>query len=122
MTVVGASTEVAGEGGTAANDPITVFVASGMLSPMETIAARYEARTGQKVLLNAGSSSTLARQIAAGAEMDVFISANTEWMDFAEKSGRITSQSRCSIAADRLVLITPAAVESTGDGDAIDRL
>ncbi|MBN1625073.1 MAG: molybdate ABC transporter substrate-binding protein [Deltaproteobacteria bacterium] len=38
---------------------------------------------------NPGASGALAKQIENGAPADIFISANTDWMDYLEKKGLI---------------------------------
>ena len=64
---------------TAANaEDITVFAAASLTNAMTKAAETYEAETGNHVRLSFASSSTLARQIAAGAPADLYISANQE--------------------------------------------
>lgn len=84
----------------------TVFAAAGTTAALQQIAAVYEAKTGLKVMLNLGSSSTLAKQITAGADFDLYISANSEWMDVVEEEKLIDPDTRQDILCDRLALIT----------------
>ncbi len=52
------------------------------------------------------SSSTLARQISQGAPASVFLSANADWMDYAEEqSDRVIH--RMNLLSNRLSLIVP---------------
>lgn len=53
-------------------------------------------------------SGTLARQIERGAPADMFISADSEWMDYLEKRGVIAAGTRVDLLSNRLVLIAPA--------------
>ena len=53
------------------------------------------------------ASSTLARQIDAGAVADVFVSANAEWMDFLERRGRLVPDSRRRLVGNSIVLVAP---------------
>jgi molybdate transport system substrate-binding protein len=50
----------------------------------------------------------LARQIAAGAPADIFISANEKWMDWLEDENLLIPNSRHDLLANRLVLIAPS--------------
>ena len=86
---------------------VTVFAAAGTMTAMQRIADEYESQTGDNVILNFASSSTLARQIGAGANFDVFISANSRWMNEVQDKNFIESSSRCVLLTDRLALIAP---------------
>ena len=98
-----------------ANKTITVYAAAGTTVAVRQIADLYEQQTGCKVVTNFASSSTLARQIAAGAEFDVYISANVKWMDFVQENKLIDIDSRSDLLTERLVLIT--AKDSTVGND-----
>jgi len=50
---------------------VLVSAAASLAGVMEKIALHYETRTGIRVVVNTGASNTLARQIAAGAAVDV---------------------------------------------------
>ncbi|WP_417828076.1 molybdate ABC transporter substrate-binding protein [Thalassospira sp.] len=86
---------------------ITVFAAASLTNAIEQISSTYEEKTGDKIRLSLASSSTLARQIAAGAPADIFISANEKWMDWLDEQNLITPNSRYDLLANRLVLIAP---------------
>jgi len=87
---------------------LTVYAAASMTNALEDIAARYREETGVAITLSLGASSTLARQIEAGARADVFVSADQEWMDYLAARRLIDPASRRDIAGNRLVLIAPA--------------
>jgi molybdate transport system substrate-binding protein len=53
------------------------------------------------------ASSTLARQIEQGADADVFVSADADWMNYAEQRKLIRPGSRRDLASNRLALIAP---------------
>lgn len=55
-----------------------------------------------------GASSTLAKQIEAGLDADVFISASSEWVDYLEKQALTTRGTRLNVAGNRLVVIAPS--------------
>lgn len=87
--------------------PIVVFAAASMTDALDRIADEFTGDTGQAVRTSAAASSTLARQILAGADADLFISADQQWMDELEAAGRIMPSSRIDIAANRLVVVAP---------------
>ena len=57
----------------------SVFAAASLSSALSELATHYEG-----VRLSVASSSTLAKQIAAGAPADIYFSANAEWMDYLQ--------------------------------------
>ena len=58
-----------------------------------------------KVLPNFGSSGGLAKQIYQGAPADLFVSANTTWMQYLLDSQKIESDSLITLAHNSLVLL-----------------
>ncbi len=64
-----------------ARPPLTVFAAASLTDALQAVAKAYTARTGQPVRFSFESSGTAARQIAAGARADLFLSADSRWMD-----------------------------------------
>lgn len=83
---------------------LTVFAAISTTDALRKAADGFEAQSGIRVTIASAASSTLARQIDAGAPADIFVSANTAWMDWLQKRGRIDPDSRVVIAANRLVV------------------
>ncbi len=83
---------------------LTIFAASSLTVAVSEIVAAYEQNENVQVRLSFGASGTLTRQIAMGAEADIFISANTEWIDYLQEKQLIESWE--DIAWNRLVLIT----------------
>ena len=99
----------AAAGETAEKPPLTVFAASSATDVMTVLCAEYEKRAGSDIHLAFGASSTLARQIEAGAGVDVFVSANPEWMDYLQERDLLSSGTRRDLAVNRLVLVVPAS-------------
>ena len=87
---------------------ITVFAASSTTDVVTTLSKRFEAEHGARFRLNFASSSTLARQIEAGAPVDVFFSADQEWMDYLQERGLIQTSTRRDVVGNTLVLVAPA--------------
>ena len=87
---------------------LTVFAAASTTGALQEIAAAYEKAHAARIRLNFASSGTLARQLEAGAKADLFISADVQWMDYAEQRGVIVPESRRDLLGNRLVLIAPA--------------
>ena len=86
---------------------ITVFAAASMKNALDDIDAAYTARTGVKVTVSYAASSALAKQIEQGAPADVFISADTDWMDYAVARKSINEPSRVNLLGNSIVLIAP---------------
>lgn len=86
---------------------ITVFAAASMKNALDEIDAAYTARTGVKITASYAASSVLARQIEQGAPADVFVSADTDWMDYAISKKTINEPSRVHLLGNSIVLIAP---------------
>lgn len=92
---------------TAQDKSITVFAAASMKNALDDINAAYTAKTGVKVTTSYAASSALAKQIEQGAPADVFISADTDWMDYAIGKKNINEPSRMNLLGNSIVLIAP---------------
>jgi molybdate transport system substrate-binding protein len=88
---------------------ITVFAAASMTNAMADVEARFEADTGHDVTVSLAGSSALARQIRQGAPADIFISANTGWMDALEADGLVEEGTRFDLLNNAIVLIAADA-------------
>lgn len=87
---------------------VFVFAAASLKEALDEGIAAYRARTPDRIVASYAASSTLARQIEAGAPADVFASADEDWMDYLERRGLIDARSRRDLVGNRLVLIAPA--------------
>ncbi|WP_295045959.1 molybdate ABC transporter substrate-binding protein [uncultured Paracoccus sp.] len=90
------------------SEDVSVFAAASLKNALDEVAAGFMAETGNSVTISYAGSNALAKQIIEGAPADLFVSANTEWVDEVEKAGLVDS--RTDILGNRLVLI--------GHGDA----
>lgn len=82
---------------------VTVYAAASLKDALDHLLQR---RGTVKTVYAA--SSTLARQIEHGAPADIFIAADTEWMDYLAQRKLLRAGSRVNLVTNRLVLIAPA--------------
>ena len=95
-------------GGGASAQDVRVGAAASLSNVLQTLGSAWAESGGGKVVGNYAASSALARQIEQGAPIDVFFSADLEWMDFLERKGLIEAGTRRNVAANTLVLVAPA--------------
>lgn len=88
---------------------ITVFAAASLTNAMQDIAKEYKKEKNVDVVSSFASSSTLARQIEAGAPADLFISADQKWMDYAVEKKAIDTATRETLLGNSLVVVAPKA-------------
>ncbi|ELB2104791.1 molybdate ABC transporter substrate-binding protein [Vibrio parahaemolyticus] len=86
---------------------LKVYAASSMTNAMDEIAQDFKEKYDVTVTPVYGGSSSIARQIINGAPADVFISANTKWMDYLVDEGVIDSDNVTNLVRNSLVLIAP---------------
>ncbi|WJR77982.1 molybdate ABC transporter substrate-binding protein [Bradyrhizobium sp. NP1] len=86
---------------------LTVFAAASMKNALDEIDNAFTARTGVKVNASYAASSTLAKQIEQGAPADIFVSADTDWMDYAVSKKTINEPTRANLLGNSIVLIAP---------------
>jgi molybdate transport system substrate-binding protein len=89
-----------------AEPTIQVFAAASTTNAIRKIKQQFRDATHTEVLANFGSSAALARQIANGADADVFISADTKWADDLAKRGLVAETQ--VLLGNRLVLVIPS--------------
>ena len=97
---------------------LTVSAASSLADVMSDVNRAYQAAGGAAFKLNVAGSNFLARQIAEGAPVDVFISADEAQMDVVERRGRVVAGSRRDFLANTLVVIALPKVPPSADGAA----
>jgi molybdate transport system substrate-binding protein len=94
-----------GVAGYAAAGEITVSAAASLTNALRAAAAYEAAHPGDKVLLNFGASDALAAQIARGAPVDVFASADQHAMDKVQ--AHLAPGSRRDFTSNELVVAVP---------------
>lgn len=94
---------------------LTVCAAASLTDAFKQIAPRFEAaRPGVTLRLNFAASGVLLQQIAQGAPVDVFASADQDTMNRGIEQQLIAPDTRRDFAANALVLIAPADNSTSG--------
>jgi molybdate transport system substrate-binding protein len=91
----------------AADKSLTIFAAASMKNALDDVNAAYTAKTGIKTTASYAASSVLAKQIEQGAPADIFLSADTDWMDYATSKKSINEPTRVNLLGNSIVLIAP---------------
>jgi molybdate transport system substrate-binding protein len=94
-----------------AAEKLVVFAAASLKGSLDDVAKLYEKKSGDTVAISYAASGPLAKQIEAAAPADVFISADTKWMDYVVKAGAVKKDAVVTLLGNRLVLV--AAKDST---------
>lgn len=87
---------------------LAVFAAASLSDVLQGVGKSYQQKTGHTAAFSFAASSALARQIEASPGADVFISADTDWMDYLDKKGLVQHGTRSDLLGNHLVLIAPA--------------
>ncbi len=119
MTVTAPAVEEA-TSSAAARGELNVFAAASLTDAFEEIGKSFEAANpGATITFNFAGSQQLAQQIAQGAPVDVFASANRTQMNNVIASGQVISGTEQVFVRNRLVVIAPkdnrAGVQSLAD-------
>lgn len=93
--------------GAAQGRDVVVFAAASLKTALDEIKAGWSRDTGTGVTVSYGGSNALARQIEQGAPADLFLSADLDWMDWAQGKGLVRAGSRVALLGNRLVLVAP---------------
>ncbi len=93
-------------------DTALVLAASSLQESLTEAATAWQAAGHPPPVISFAASSTLARQVAAGAPADLFFSADAAWMDHLATRGLIAPESRVDLLGNRLLVValsgTPA--------------
>ncbi|MBN2344029.1 MAG: molybdate ABC transporter substrate-binding protein, partial [Deltaproteobacteria bacterium] len=90
-----------------ADQVIRIYAAAGTRPVTSDICDLFENLVQVNVERNFASSGTLARQISAGAEADLFVSANKQWIDFLSEKHLLKPESIRTVARNTLVIVVP---------------
>jgi molybdate transport system substrate-binding protein len=105
--------------GSEARYDAVVAAASDTRDAFVEVAALAKAQSDVDIGFVFGSSGLLREQVIAGAPYDVYVAANTAFVDDVIASGEGVSTTRESFAVGRLALITASDVESPNSLQAI---
>ncbi len=105
-------------GARAAEGPV-IAAASDLQFAMEEIAAAFAANSSQKVRLSFGSSGNFARQIRQGAPIEMFLSADEDYVLALARDG-FTRDQGALYAIGRIALIVPHGSPLKADGTLAD--
>ncbi len=86
---------------------ITVFAAASLTDALNDVGKAYKAKTGNDAVFSFAASSVLAKQIEASGGADVFLSADTDWMDYLDKKGLLAPGTRKTLLGNHLVVVAP---------------
>jgi molybdate transport system substrate-binding protein len=87
---------------------VTVFAAASLSDALKDVGAAYQKKTGHTAAFSFAASSVLAKQIEAASYADIFVSADTDWMDYVDNKGLMAHDTRTNLLGNQLVLISPA--------------
>jgi molybdate transport system substrate-binding protein len=101
---------------------LTVFAAASMKNALDAVDADYSAKTGVHIVASYAASSTLAKQIEQGAPADIFLSADTDWMDYEIARKTINEPTLVNLLGNSIVLIAPndSKIDNTAIGQGFD--
>jgi molybdate transport system substrate-binding protein len=86
---------------------VTVFAAASATNAINEVGQIFENKEKVKFITSFAAASTLAKQIEQGAPADIFISANTDWMDYLDAKKLLEPGSRFDLLSNSIVLIAP---------------
>ncbi|HUG43917.1 MAG TPA: molybdate ABC transporter substrate-binding protein [Acidobacteriota bacterium] len=103
---VGCSTDQTSVGGGRSQPTILVSAASDLRFAFQELGGIYERETGTRVQFNFGSSGHLAQQIEQGAPVDVFASANVDFVEDLTRKRLIIPETVAHYGRGSIVLWT----------------
>lgn len=92
---------------------VTVYAAASLGNALKDAATAWQLAHKDTIKTSFAGSSTLARQIEAGAPAEIFASADKKWMDYLAARKLIDKASRRELLGNALVLIAPASKPAT---------
>ena len=101
----GGASSAPGGSPAAADSAIVVSAAASLSNVLQDLGRLYQQRTGTRVAINLAASNTLARQITAGARVDLFISADEAQMN--DVRADIVAGSRVDLLSNELAIAVP---------------
>jgi len=96
-----------------AEERLLVFAAASQKDALEKVGTLFEAKCACRIAFSFAATSTLARQVDAGAPADIFISANQAWIDWLEIKGGLKADESVVFAGNRLVIASAATTKDS---------
>ena len=96
-----------------AQDGLVIFAAASLKNALDEIATGWKDGGKPMPKISYAASSALAKQLEQGAPADLFISADTDWMDYVEKKDLIKKDTRVNLLGNKIVLIAPKDSKAT---------
>lgn len=97
-----------------AEQELIVSAAASLTDAFNEVGKKFEsANPGTKVVFNFAASGVLLQQIAKGAPVDVFASADQKTMDQALEKNLIIPNTRQDFVSNQLVLVLPQGAKTT---------
>lgn len=98
---------------TTAHADVKIYAAASLNNALTDIIEQYQQQDPkQKIVPVFAASSTLAKQIQAGAGSDIYFSADQAWMDYLIQHKKINSNQAKVLLWNQLVLIQPSRLKS----------
>ena len=113
IPVLALASGLATGGAAVGGETLTVFAAASLSEAMTEAGREFKQSQGVAVRFSYAASSTLARQVEAGAPAGLVALASEDWADYLAKSGAILPATRISAVGNRLVLIAPSGDQVT---------
>jgi molybdate transport system substrate-binding protein len=88
-------------------EPLVVFAAASLTDVLQQVGPLYTKQSNVPVKFSFAASSALAKQIESGAPVDVFVSADQDWMNYLQEGRLINPATRTDLLGNRLALIAP---------------
>jgi molybdate transport system substrate-binding protein len=104
----------------AAEQPVTVFAAASLTDALKAAAASWQGKGHGAVVLSFGSSSTIAKQVEAGAPADIFASADETWMAYLNDMSLIEANTIQRPIGNDLVLVGAAGAADLDISPSLD--
>lgn len=103
LLIAGCITRERDSGSSSDEVVITVAAASDLIPAFEAIGVRFNEETEYEVEFTFGSSGLLAQQVEAGAPIDVYVSANQEYVEELNEQNLLIEETVQAYALGRIV-------------------
>ncbi len=99
--------------------PLRVAAAASLRGPLDQALAHWRQAGGVAAIITYAGTPALVRQIEQGLPADLFLSADSDWMDHLAGRGGLRAGTRRDLLGNRLVLIAQPGVEAALPSEAL---